>query len=171
MWLRWKALFLDILDKHAPVTRINVKRNSLTYVTSELKALIRTRDYLRAKANKAGSVCLRKAFNHVRNKVNKTLSDLQQSFYAQKIEENKDNFKGTLKVLKQAIGQTTKSTNIDKVIYERSEYTDSKEIADICNKHFVSIGRRLAKDIPDMGESPSAHIKAVNLNYHFSFFS
>ena len=139
VWLRWKAFFLDILDKHAPVTRIKVKGNSLPYVTSELKALIRTGDYLRAKANKTGSVCFRKAFKHVRNKVNKTISDLQQSYYAQKIEENKDNLKGTWKILKQAIGQGTKSTNIDKVIYEGIEYTDSKEIADICNKHFVSI--------------------------------
>ena len=62
----------------------------------------------------------------------------------------------------QATGQGTKSTNIHKVIYEGSEYTDSKEIADICNKHFVSIGRRPAEDIPDMGESPTAHIKAAS---------
>ena len=153
---------MDILDKHAPVTRIKVKGKSLPYVTSELKALIRTRDYLRAKANKTGSVCLQKAFNHVRNKVNKALSGSQQSYYAQKIEEIKDNLKGTWKVLKQAIGQGTKSTNIDKVIYEGNEYTDGKEIVDICNKHFVSVGRRLAEDIPDMGESPTAHIKAAN---------
>ena len=38
VWLRWKAFFSDILDKHAPVTRIKVKGNSLPYVTSELKA-------------------------------------------------------------------------------------------------------------------------------------
>ena len=89
VWLRWKAFFLDILDKHAPVTRIKVKGNSLPYVTSELKALIRTRDYLRAKAKKTGSVCLQKAFNHVRNKVNKALSGSQQSCYAQKLKRIK----------------------------------------------------------------------------------
>ena len=134
MWLRWKAFFFDILDKHAPVTRIKVEGNSLLYVTSELKALIRTRDYLKAKANNTESVCLRKTFNHVSKRINKILSDSQQSYYAQKIEENKNNLKGTWKVLKQVIGQGTKSTNIDKVIYEGSEHTDSKEIADICDK-------------------------------------
>ena len=54
VWLRWKAFFLDILEKHAPVTKIKVKGNSLSYVTSELRALIKTRDYLRAKAKKTG---------------------------------------------------------------------------------------------------------------------
>ena len=34
VWLRWKAFFLNILDKHAPVASIKVKGNSLTYVTS-----------------------------------------------------------------------------------------------------------------------------------------
>ena len=75
--------------------------------------------------------------------------------------------KGTWKVLKQAIGQGTKSTNIHKLIYEGSEYTDSKEIADICNKHFVSVGRRLAEDIPDMGESPTARIKPSSKRFAF----
>ena len=79
VWLRWKAFFLDILDKHAQVTKIHGKGNSLPYVTSELRALIKTRDYLRAKANKTGSECLWQAFNHTRNKVNKLLSDLQKT--------------------------------------------------------------------------------------------
>ena len=76
VWLRWKAFFLDILGKHAPATKIKVKGNSLPYVTSELRALIKIRDYLRAKANKTGSECLRQAFSHARNKVNKLLLHL-----------------------------------------------------------------------------------------------
>ena len=74
VWLRWKAFFLEILDKNAPVTKIKVK-----YVTSELRALIKTRDYLRVKANETRSECLQQAFNHTRNKVNKLLSDPQKT--------------------------------------------------------------------------------------------
>ena len=44
VWLRWKTFFLNILNKHAPVASIRVKGNSLPYVTSELRAMIRTRD-------------------------------------------------------------------------------------------------------------------------------
>ena len=78
VWLRWKAFFLDILQRHAPVTRIKVQGNCLPYVTSKLKALIKTRDYLRAKANKTESKYLWQAFNnHTRNKVHELLSDLQ----------------------------------------------------------------------------------------------
>ena len=34
VWFSWKAFFLDILNKHVPVTKIKVKGNSLPYVTS-----------------------------------------------------------------------------------------------------------------------------------------
>ena len=49
MWLLWNTFCLDILNKHAPITNIKVKSNHLPYVTSELRGLIRQRDYLRAK--------------------------------------------------------------------------------------------------------------------------
>ena len=167
MWLRWKTFFLNILNKHAPVASIKVKGNSSPYVTSELKAMIRTRDYLGAKANKTESTYLRQAFNHVRNKVNRTLSELRKQYYSQKIEENKDDIKGTWKVLKQAMGQISKTNNIDKVIYKGCEITEQKKIADICNEHFFSIGNRLAKGIPHTSESPTAHIKAANSRFVF----
>ena len=69
MWTLWKAFFLDILNKHAPITNILVKGNKIPYITSELKNMIRQRDYLRAKANKTGSCILRQAYNQMRTKV------------------------------------------------------------------------------------------------------
>ena len=135
VWLRWKAFFLDTLDKHVPVTKIKMKENSLPYVTSELMALIKTRDYLRAKASKTGSEYLRQAFNHTRNKVNKLLSNLQKIYYSKTIEENKDNLKETWKILKQAIGQESKPSTIEQVIYKGCEISDKKEIVNICNEH------------------------------------
>ena len=57
MWNLWKIFFLDILNKHAPITNIQVKGSKIPYVTSELKAMIRQRDYLRAKAISLVQVC------------------------------------------------------------------------------------------------------------------
>ena len=54
IWLQWKTFFLDILDKHMPNTQIMIKRNRIPYVNSDVKQMIRQRDYLRAKANKTG---------------------------------------------------------------------------------------------------------------------
>ena len=112
MWLLWKTFFLDIWNKSAPITNNKVKNNHLPYVTSELKGLIRQRDYLRAKANKSGSAILRQAFVQVRQKVNYMIKKLRHDYH-EKIEDNKNNLKVTWKILKQAIGQSTESTCID----------------------------------------------------------
>ena len=39
-------MFLDLLDKHAPITEIKPKGNNLSYVTLKMRRLIRTRDHL-----------------------------------------------------------------------------------------------------------------------------
>ena len=69
MWLIWKTLFSDVLNKHAPVTNIKVKGNSLPYITAEVRQLARQRDYLRKKANKTGSKYLDKLFNKLNTKL------------------------------------------------------------------------------------------------------
>ena len=55
MWTVWKNLFLEVLNKHAPLDNIKIKGSNLPYITSEIRQLVRQRDYLREKANKTGS--------------------------------------------------------------------------------------------------------------------
>ena len=65
--LQCKTFFLDILDKHMPDTQIKIKENRIPYANSDVKQMIRQRDYLRTKANKTGSNILRQANCHLRN--------------------------------------------------------------------------------------------------------
>ena len=37
MWFLRKTIFLDVLNKHAPVTEIKIKGNSLPYITSDIR--------------------------------------------------------------------------------------------------------------------------------------
>ena len=53
MWLLWKKMFSDLLDKHAPITEIKLKGNNLPYIILEMRRLIRTRDHLKKKANQS----------------------------------------------------------------------------------------------------------------------
>ena len=99
--------------------------------------------------------------------MNKLLSDLQENYYSKKIEENKDNLKGTWKILKQAIGQESKSSTIGKVIHKGCEISGKKEIANIGNEHFVFVGKRLAVNISDTAESPTGHIKPTRGRFVF----
>ena len=75
------------------------------------------------------------------------IKKLKHDYCEKKIEDNKNNLKVTWKSLKQAIGQSTESTCIERVMYDCREIVDKQEIADICNLHFVSVGKRLAEGL------------------------
>ena len=80
MWTIWKTLYLNILNKHAPVTKIKINGNNLPYITSKVRRMIRQRDYLRKKANETGSKYLRQAFLNIRDRVYQELRYLRNSY-------------------------------------------------------------------------------------------
>ena len=163
MWLIWKAFFLDLLNKHAPITNIKVRNNKLLYVTSELKKLIRPRDYLRAKVNNTGSEYIRQAFNHLRSKVSDELNHAKRNYYTCKIEQQKDNLKLTWKVLKHAIGEGDSTISATEDLELGDDIiNDSRKISEICNDHFVTIGEKLAGQMPCSYNSSTAHIPKTN---------
>ena len=86
------------------------------------------------------------------------IKKLRRDHYEKKIEDNKNNLKVTWKILKQAIGQSTKSTCIDKFMYHCREIVDKQEIADICNLLFFSVGKRLAEGLSN-----------ANIRYHIRY--
>ena len=44
-----------------------------------------------------------------------------------------------------------------------NEITDTKMIAELCNEHFVTIGKKLADEIVQPGDSPPyAHLKRAD---------
>ena len=141
-----------------PNRQIRIKGNRIPYVNSDVKRMIRQRDYLRAKANKTRSNILRQAYCHLRNKVNYTLKELRKNYYTSKIEENKDNLKKSWQVMREAMGQGGKISSVDKVIVEGITVTDKEQIPDIFNDHFVSLSSKIADNIPATDLSPTVNI-------------
>ena len=145
MWILWKALFLDILNKHAPIINIKVKENNIPYVTSGLKSMIiRQRDYLRVKANKTGSRILRQAYNQIKTKVCQKFYSIRRNYYTNKIEQHKDDIKNTWKILKHATGRTHKTVGIDGINMEGTEITDKNRLP----KDVMSTLFKLVRSLP-----------------------
>ena len=76
--------------------------------------------------------------------------------------------KVTWKILKQEIGQSTKSTCIDEVMHDCRKIVDKQDIADICNWHFVSVGKRLAEGLSNTNVDTISHIATPNVKFTFS---
>ena len=90
----------------------------ITYITAEMRKLIRARDYLKKKANKIGSKYLYRALQQIRNKVKYGIRKLRSEYYQNRIEENRRDLKATWKILKEVTTKGNKSTDINEVLFE-----------------------------------------------------
>ena len=87
LWETWLDFFLAILNKHSPTAALKIREKTAPYVTSEIRKMIRQRDFLKAKANKTGWKYLWQAYQQMRNKVGCRLRKSKQEYFTKKIEE------------------------------------------------------------------------------------
>ena len=95
--------------------------------------------------------------------MNYELNHAKRNYYTCKIEQHKDNLKLTWKVVKHAIGEVSSSISaIENLELGDDIISDSKQISEICNDHFVTVGERLACQIPCSDYSATVHIPKTN---------
>ena len=116
MWLIWKTWFLDVLNKHAPVSDITIKGTSLSYIAIDIRQMIRQRYYLRKMANKTGSPCLRQAFQQIRNKLTYSIRKARTDYCSKSIEENKGDLRKTWKILKKSLKMKNQLSLIKSIV-------------------------------------------------------
>ena len=144
---------------------MKIKGNNSPYITMEARQMIRQRDYLRKKANKTGSPILRQAFQQIRNKVTYKIKSLRAEYFSKSIETNKDDLRKTWKILKQAMGRDVKATSIDHVkLGDDDIISDKLKISEAFNEHFVSLGERLAEEIPESAFTSGDYLSKTKKN-------
>ena len=62
-------------------------------------------------------------------------------------------------------------SHIDKVMHDCRAIVDKQEIANICNLHFVSVGKRLAEGLSNTNIDTISHIATPNEKFTFSKIS
>ena len=115
-------------------------------MTSEIRKMIRQRDFLKAKASKTGSKYLWQAYQQMRNKVGCRLRKSKQEYFTKKIENRRGNLKN-IENFMTSNWQGNSATAIDRIKYEGNEIGDEQQISDVCNHHFVSIGDKLSRNV------------------------
>ena len=69
-WGKWKSVFLNILNNHAPKRIIRVRNKPAPWLNSRVRQLMLNRDYLKKKAVKTGLQNDWLSFKKVKNRVN-----------------------------------------------------------------------------------------------------
>ena len=115
-WLRFKEIFVNILDEIAPFKQVRIKTRTEPWMSSEILALISERDKALFNANKSKSnKLLRQEYNMLRNKVQREVKNSKSNYFKDKIEEHKNDPKKLWKQFK-SLGYSNKSKVNSKIV-------------------------------------------------------
>ena len=77
MWLKWKSLFLEVCDVHAPLRTKHARASKSPWITSELKKLMYRRDRLKIKALRTSDPSDWSYFKKLGNEVNNSIKNVK----------------------------------------------------------------------------------------------
>ena len=109
-WQVWKDLFLQALDRHAPIQRRRLKSNPIPWLTPEIKKLMQVRDWHKKHAIKHNSSAHWELYKKLRNKVNSELRSQKSNYFIGKIKERSqsNDIKGSWSLINSLLGRNKK---------------------------------------------------------------
>ena len=105
MWRIWKELFLEVLNKHAPLQHKKTKSSKVPWITNKVKCLITTR----RKAITTKTETDWSNYKKIRNQVNVDLRNAKKNYYSSKIANQKHNPKKVWKSINELLGKQKKT--------------------------------------------------------------
>ncbi|MES9882533.1 MAG: reverse transcriptase family protein [Sedimenticola sp.] len=140
----WMELFLEIVNKHAPL-RIHRVKNKIQpdWLSSEILDCIKERN--KCKLN--GQM---EQYTFLRNKVSTMIQNSKKDSYKSKIEEGKDDPRSIWKIFKE-FGASKNDGNSENILGIKNENntvcTDKVEVANIFNDYFVNVASKLKEPV------------------------
>ena len=139
-----------MIDKHAPYREVRVSEKHCPWISTDLTDLIRYRDNVKETAIKSRSVDLMTAYKSLRNQVTSLNRHLKKQYFSDKIIATEGNVKGTWETINQLLKKGSKATNIKNLNVDGVEVSCNDDIANFMYDYFCSVGKDLAKDVPDI---------------------
>ena len=141
----FNEIFTAIIDKHIPKISKRVKRSRQPgWLNSDIKRNMKLRD----NAKKRGRFNEHKYY---RNLTTRLIREAKKKYYTEYVVDNKHNPRKISKLFDELAGKTKLET-IPTISCNNSTTTDSKEIADILNKHFTNIADKYASNFQNQDE-------------------
>ena len=165
MWEIWKKIFVEVLDKHAPLQCKKIRSKKVPWITSDIKKLINTRDKLKRKAISTNLENDWFDYKTSRNKVNIELRNAKKDYYSSKIADQKFNPKKAWKSINNLLGRQNKPTVVNEINLDGKSFTTPKDIAEGFNDYFSNIGPDLASKIDKTAESEFAAFQPVTVSH------
>jgi hypothetical protein len=134
MWTHRKELFLEVLDKHAPIQHIGKKSSSIPWLTSEIKNLLFDRDKKKRRAMITKLNADWDKYKASRNKVNIALRQAKADNYRNKIATQNNNPKEAWKTINSLLGRSSSDTSVNELKVNDANITSPDERAKAFNQ-------------------------------------
>ena len=159
MWEIWKKIFLDVLDKHAPLQHKKIRSIKAPWITNDIKNLMNTRDRFKRKAILTNNENDWLNFRTTRNKINIKLRNAKKDYYSSKIAGQKFNPKKASKSINSWLGRQNKPTVVNELTVGNNKLTCPEDIAEGFNEYFSNIGPDLSSRIDSSNYNFETYIK------------
>ena len=165
MWEIWKKIFLDVLDKHAPLQHKKIRSKKAPWITNDIKNLMNTRDKFKRKAILTNNENDWLNFRLTRNKVNIKLRNAKKDYYSSKIAVQKFNPKKAWKSINSLLGRENKPTVVNEITVGNNNLTCPEDIAEGFNECFSNIGPELSSKIDSSNYNFETYIKSAKSEF------
>ena len=112
MWDAWKTMFLECVDKHAPLRTKRVRTSKSPWITPQLKKRMHERDFLKVKAIRSKNPIDLRTFTKCRNSVNEEVKRTKQIYFKNAIHDNRGNMRNTWKIINELMYRSNRTSNI-----------------------------------------------------------
>ena len=133
----FNKLFLDVLERHAPLKTFTAKHQKSKVITAEIRDLMRERDNLLKRAHQSRNSLDWECYKALRREVKKKIRLSETQLIRNEINENKNNKTSVWKTIRRCLNPCSNSA----LVYSR----DCLEIANEFNEFFTSVGENVAK--------------------------
>ncbi|CAB3991987.1 Hypothetical predicted protein [Paramuricea clavata] len=153
LWLRFKSLFTEIADRHAPLMNKKVRSNHpCAWINSEIKKEIRQRDHELKKARKSNSNEDWATYRRTRNKVTNRIRSAKEKYHRNLIYDNSHNPRSFWKTMKKVFPVESKhvATNVLIVLINGKLSKDKQQIANAFGVYFTETVSRLHQSFSNL---------------------
>ena len=147
MWEKWKRMFLEVIDKHAPLQHKKIRSKRVPWITNDIKKLIIQRDKLKRKANLTNLQNDWSNYKTNRNEVNTKLRDAKRNCFSTTIAGQKFDPKRAWKSINSLLGRPKKPALGNELSLNENCLRSSKSIEEGFNDYFSNICPELASKI------------------------
>ena len=135
-WDAFSTTLGNVIDQHVPLDTKRVRASTLPWLTSEIRALMRSRDFHHKRAQKTQADREWRAYRDLRNKTTSLIRKSKREYYSHVINANKKDSGILWKALKSAISTSTKNPSIGSLETESSVTSEPHEITQGFAKYF-----------------------------------